>query len=738
MNLTADSHIRVNYRQAKDTGLLSTLTERSVFDAERYWRRLARAPRTRKATFTHTPYEIHGSELWIPRGLMGWLRKLPFPLQVTDSRISIPLYKDLPAPDVRDYQAAAADFVVENQQCLLWAPTGCLSGDTVIECNRAGRSFKRTIRDLYTSLHDSRPYLPGRGNWDPSILTQIRVRSESGEIRLHAIKEVFHSGEKQTFRLGTSCGKSIVATKDHRFLTSSGWVRLEEIEIGDAVFVDKGLLPSAQNQKKKPNYRQASFLHFHPYAGRRGCNPQKSGFSRPYHILVAEAKINSIGVRELITILRTSENKAKKLSFLDPKVYAVHHLDENPLNNHPDNLEVLTHFEHHKRHGEEGGWRHVTGVTGLSTIVDITQLGIEETFDIEMDGEPRNFLANGFVVHNSGKTRIMSSIIQRIKERTCIIVNSLDIMEQVVDELRLSLEIVPGVRGGGEDFEGLEVSVCQAQSFRNWTDEKWADFTKGYGCVMIDECHQAHRKLAEKFPAKYRIGLTATPDVVMDSSETVQWIFGKKFAVADHQGLVDQGYRVQPIFDWLHSSFTVDNPSDYGALLDALVVDRPRAELICKDVRAKWIEGRSVLVLCGRIAYGKALIDILSGLGVPSTLLTSDTGRNARREALDKARKGEIKVLVATSLADCGLDVPLLDTLYLAFPGRSTNLTHQRIGRVLRRAPDKGEPLVIDVVDDFVPTLFSQALHREAAMKTYGELPKRLVRERKRDRKPEF
>lgn len=462
MHLTADSHLRVNYRQAKDTGLLSTLTERSVFDQDRYWRRLARAPRTRKATFTYTPYEIHGDELWIPRGLMGWLRKLPFPLQVADNRISVPLYNDLLAPDVRAYQAAAVDFAVENHQCLLWAPTG------------------------------------------------------------------------------------------------------------------------------------------------------------------------------------------------------------------------------------------------------------------------------------SGKTRIMSSIIQRIKERTCIIVTSLDIMEQVIDELRLSLEVVPGVRGGGEDFEGPEVTVCQAQSFRNWTDGQWAEFTKGYGCVMIDECHLDHRKLAEKFPAKFRIGLTATPDVVMDSSEIVQWIFGKKFAVADHQGLVDQGYRVQPIFDWLRTTFTVDNPSDYGALLDALVADRPRAELICKDVRAKWIEGRSVLVLCGRIAYGKALIDILSGLGVPSTLLTSETNRNARKEALDKARRGEIKVLVATSLADCGLDIPLLDTLYLAFPGRSSNLTHQRIGRVLRRAPDKGEPLVIDVVDDYVPTLFSQALHREAAMKTYGELPKRLVRERKRDRKPEF
>ncbi|MES2223095.1 MAG: hypothetical protein V4587_19250 [Acidobacteriota bacterium] len=81
----------------------------------------------------------------------------------------------------------------------------------------------------------------------------------------------------------------------------------------------------------------------------------------------------------------------------------------------------------------------------------------------------------------SGKTRIMSSIIQRLKQRTCVIVSSLDIQDACIEEFRLSLGITPGAKGGGEDFEGEEVTVCQAQHFRTWDAQKWAAFCQGYG-----------------------------------------------------------------------------------------------------------------------------------------------------------------------------------------------------------------------------------------------------------------
>lgn len=45
-------------------------------------------------------------------------------------------------------------------------------------------------------------------------------------------------------------------------------------------------------------------------------------------------------------------------------------------------------------------------MTTTETVMSVDRYGEEETFDIEVAGEPHNFLANGFVVHNTGKTTI--------------------------------------------------------------------------------------------------------------------------------------------------------------------------------------------------------------------------------------------------------------------------------------------------------------------------------------------
>jgi len=54
--------------------------------------------------------------------------------------------------------------------------------------------------------------------------------------------------------------------------------------------------------------------------------------------------------------------------------------------------------------------KHVTARTHPVRVTKIEERGIEETFDIEMVGEPHNFLASGFVVHNSGKSTLTARI----------------------------------------------------------------------------------------------------------------------------------------------------------------------------------------------------------------------------------------------------------------------------------------------------------------------------------------
>ena len=69
------------------------------------------------------------------------------------------------------------------------------------------------------------------------------------------------------------------------------------------------------------------------------------------------------------------------------------------------------------------------------------------------------------------------------------------------------------------------------------------------------------------------------------------------------------------------------------------------------------------------------------------------------------------RALIATTLADEGLDIPSLDCLILAGGGKSATRAYQRIGRALRPAPDKEEAAILDFFDR-APYLQEHSLER--------------------------
>lgn len=86
-----------------------------------------------------------------------------------------------------------------------------------------------------------------------------------------------------------------------------------------------------------------------------------------------------------------------------------------------------------------------------------------------------------------------------------------------------------------------------------------------------------------------------------------------------------------------------------------------------------------------------------------------------------EAKMGSL--LLATSLADQGLDLPQLTVVVLAFPEKARGRLVQRIGRVMRAWPGKEAPIVLDVVDDAVP-MFQRRFQKRK--KTYERLGLRV------------
>ena len=90
-----------------------------------------------------------------------------------------------------------------------------------------------------------------------------------------------------------------------------------------------------------------------------------------------------------------------------------------------------------------------------------------------------------------------------------------------------------------------------------------------------------------------------------------------------------------------------------------------------------------------------------------------------RKTSIQALRDGRVSVVVATSLADEGLNVPRLSKIVLAFPDRAFGRTVQRAGRLTRKWEGK-DPVLYDVVDGRVGVLASRAADRRRAYASIG------------------
>lgn len=276
--------------------------------------------------------------------------------------------------------------------------TGCIQGDAMIGVNRAGKGFQIKLQDLVRRFNNE----DERYKWDLSVPTYVQ-REVDGVVRLGKIRNAWHSGVKQTYTVTTDSGRTIRATDEHPFLTERGWLRLDQLTIGELVHV-RGSQRGEAPRKEKAHYRMVQALTYHPHAGFKG--------RVAFHRLVAEAELNGITVEQHIRHVRLGE--VIGLQTLDPDVWAVHHRDSDHTNNSPQNLEVVTHEDHHRQHAHDGKTNSVLYKVVTECVTSVEPYGMEETYDLEVDDDPHNFIANGFVVHNTGKTMMAAAGAQEL------------------------------------------------------------------------------------------------------------------------------------------------------------------------------------------------------------------------------------------------------------------------------------------------------------------------------------
>lgn len=624
-----------------------------------------------------------------------------------------------------EHQERAVEAILRAQNCLIRAPTGCLVGETTIGVYRAGKSLRMRLDHVVSMFNGGTK--SGR-KWDRKIPTLVRSRDDSGFVRLVRLLDAYPSGTKKVYEVRTAMGHRVRASADHRFATDSGWKRLEELTVGDRLYVEDPRRKSRREKKSKKWYRLVNGLRAHPFAGRRGVRPDKGGWSVPVHRLVAEAMRSGLVFEDFVARVRAG--RLKRLVFLDPKEWHVHHIDENPLNNEPSNLEVLTPEEHFARHaGAGGGWMHVVPRTCCSRITAIIERGEEPTYDLAL-ASPHNFLANGVVVHNSGKTSVALATIARLKVPTLVVVPNGALFDQWIERVRDSRELglpareVGIVRAKKRTLKPVTIAMQKTLAVQGVD----AQLRSTFGALIEDEVQFAPAatfyQAIDPFPAKYRVGISADERRKDRKDCLARDLFGEVACTITLEeveaagAIVDVEIRVVPSnFDapwWNPPAAGFDQifagekeepeDRDFDRLLREMMADEARESLILRLVEEEARAGEQVIVFTRRREHAMTLDRRISALGIRTGVMLGGKGEDerVRRATIAGLRSGKVRVGVGTIEAvGTGTDLPTVGVGVLALPILGNKYLFRQVrGRVCRSNDGKKEGARLYVVAD--------------------------------------
>ena len=242
--------------------------------------------------------------------------------------------------------------------------------------------------------------------------------------------------------------------------------------------------------------------------------------------------------------------------------------------------------------------------------------------------------------------------------------------------------------------------------------------------VIIDECQHAACEtmltiVKDLRSACYVWGLSATPWRDDGKDLEMEGVLGKVIFQVSATDLIEQGFLMKPTIRCLpiERAEDLEPDCDYATLYrDQVVenVDRNRfiANLCVQNKKA----GRRLqLIIVKQLKHVDILLKTLRPKRLIVATLTGKETGEVRAERLRLAAQGTIEVLVATTVADEGLDLPMLDTVIMAGGGKATARALQRVGRIVRPFDGKLPPVAYDLMDATFP---AQNVARISAYKT--------------------
>lgn len=270
----------------------------------------------------------------------------------------------------------------------------CVSGNTRLK--RAGQqtnSFAPTIEEMFkikndveyakryghNELHQKYKHL-GYGN-ALSMYDDYRIRKNK-------IVNIYFSGTRQTYKITTKTGKTIVCTENHKFPTPDGIKFLSQLHIGDSLYI----LGNYEKCKNKYNLTDGNYVKNLPSKGQCGFQNIDDGSS----VVFEAEKQKHRNSQDCCEICSKSYDGITR--------FELHHKDNDRTNNSIENYQWLCASCHKKVHYKLNRVKvYEKGIpSNVEIITSIIPWEIENVYDVEMADPAHTFVIdNGIVTSNS-------------------------------------------------------------------------------------------------------------------------------------------------------------------------------------------------------------------------------------------------------------------------------------------------------------------------------------------------
>lgn len=313
-----------------------------------------------------------------------------------------------------------------------------------------------------------------------------------------------------------------------------------------------------------------------------------------------------------------------------------------------------------------------------------------------------------------GKTVIGAKIISELKTNALVIVNRNNLLEQWKERLSYFLGIDKkeiGQLGVSKEKLNGKLDIASFQSL--FKRDNFEDLIKGYGLVIVDECHHvaafSFEKVLKQVRAKYVYGLTATPTrkdgwhkiIYMQCGDIRARVSNRELKQnreMEHEVIVKKtNYRYIPTEE--------KDKIQISEILNDMCNNVFRNSIIVEDIKKSVLDGRIPIVLTERIEHLKILKEALEDLKVPVVIYKGNMGKKKTKEIQELLKEADEQhnpriILATSSSIGEGFDDNRLDTLFLTMPVSWKGRIIQYVGRLHREHEDKQKVIVYDYLDN--------------------------------------